>query len=104
MLQSFIEIVVTQRRQASHQMGREQTLDGRPGPLYFLNTLCSILALGLTTWEVVGWLCGCVVLSLGVVVFLSVASVEWNEHRARQGIINGVMNMCNAKMCGRRCW
>jgi hypothetical protein len=90
--------------QAFGQMGGEQTLEGRPGPLDFVDTFCNLLELGLKTAEVFGRRWGYVVLGTGNVVFLFVATFVWNRRRARQGIINVVTDLCNAKTCGRRCW
>jgi hypothetical protein len=57
MLERFIETVPTastQMRQAFRQIGRKQTLEGRPGPFDFVNTFCNLLELGLKTAEVFG--------------------------------------------------
>jgi hypothetical protein len=107
MLERFIETVLTastQMRQAFRQMGREQTLEERPGSLDFVNTFCNLLELVLKTTEVFGRPWGYVVLGAGNVVFLFIVTFVWNRCRAGQGIINVITNLCNAKTCGRRCW
>jgi hypothetical protein len=107
MSQNFIEIVLTvsmETHEAFRQRGREQTLEGRPGPLDFANTFCNLLEVGLKTAEVFGRGWGYLVLVLGTVVFLVIVIIESMRRTARQGISNGVTNLCNAKMCGRRCW
>jgi hypothetical protein len=105
MLERFIETVLTastQMRQAFRQMGREQTLEERPGSLDFVNTFCNLLELVLKTTEVFGRPWGYVVLGAGNVVFLFIVTFVWNRCRAGQGIINVITNLCNAKTCWQR--
>jgi hypothetical protein len=94
-----------QMRQAAPQTGRERTLEARPGPLDFLDTLCNMLGVILKVFEITGRRAGYAAIVVGSVVFPVGATAEWwIMRRERPGIINGMTKLCNAKTCERRCW